>query len=101
MDLTPLVTNPLVLGAILTTAVKSIKPLLKKVDEEKLLVPYQKHLHVVFLVLAFGTSALDLGLQGKLQELDMNTVVNFLTVYIPLLVGGKAMDVTLKKDAGK
>lgn len=91
MDLSPLLTNPVVMGALITTGLNSVKPMLKKVDEGKLLEPYQKHLHIVMLVLTFLVSALQSGLSGHLADLDLNQVANFLNVYLPALVGAKAM----------
>lgn len=93
MDLSLVLSNPIVLGALVTTGLNSLKPLLKRVDDEKLLVPYEKNLHAIFLILTFGVSALDLGLQGHLQNFDMSAVANFLTLYVPMLIGGKAMGI--------
>ena len=85
------ITNPLVIGALITTALKFIQPMLKKVDDGKMLEPYKQKLHAVMLVLTFLASAIQMGLSGNLAGVDLQSVANFLTFYIPTLLGAKAM----------
>jgi len=101
MDFTPLFTNPMALGVLLPIVLKSVSKSLEKVDNQKLLVPYNKHLHVIFLISTFVASVCDLGIKGQLHTLDMSTISNFLQVYIPMLVSGKAMSVTLVDQSKK
>lgn len=93
MDFSGLLSNPLVLGALVTTALNSLKPFLAKVDAEKLLVPYEANLHTIFLVLTFIVSTGQLALSGHLASLDLSSVANFITLYLPMLIGGKAMGI--------
>lgn len=95
MDFTPLLSNPIALGAILPIFLNGVKKSLEKVDNQKLLEPYNKHLHVIYLICTFVATCAELGVKGELHNLDMNAVSNFLTFYIPMLVSGKAMTVTL------
>jgi len=101
MDFMPLLSNPMALGVLLPVLLKGISKSLEKVDNQKLLEPYNKHLHVIFLISTFVASVCELGAKGQLHTLDMNAVSNFLQFYIPMLVSGKAMTVTLKDNSKK
>lgn len=88
-----IVANPAAVGAILVF-------LLKLVDGSGVLLKYNAPIHKVYLVLALLASFAGLADQGKLELLDVNGSVQFLTYWLSILVGGKAMQtvVTPKEE---
>lgn len=99
MDLSPLWNNPVVLGALITTGLNAVKPILAKVDSGKLAEPYTNILHILRIVCTFAVSVIDLVVNGKLQTLDLQAVVNFFQFYLPALIGAKAMTISSPKPA--
>lgn len=89
-------TNPLVMGALITAGMKLLPkfvgPLLKKVDDGKLMDKYASVLHPLSLGLVFLASMIQSGLSGHLADLNWDQINNFVMVYLPALVGAKAMD---------
>lgn len=94
-----IVTNPLVLGAIISFILKQGHEMLAKLDASGTLAKFGPQLHIAYLVLAFLTSAVSLAAQGKLEQVDTTSIEQFITYWITVVIGGKAMEpiVTPKK----
>ena len=97
--LLPLLQNPVVVGAFIATALKTVQKLFEKVDQDKLLAPFEKHLKLIYIVTTFLASAAQLALAGHLSQVDINAAVNFLITYFSSYVGGKAMGALPVKPA--
>lgn len=89
----------MILGALITWAVNSVRPLL--VNNDALLAPYEKYIHPIVLVLTFFTSALDAGAQGHLSQVSLASVSAFLNTYVPMLISAKATSVVVTPAAPK
>jgi hypothetical protein len=101
--LAALFSNPLILGAVLNLLVKYLQPLLAKMDQSgSFEYTYSSQIHTAYLVVAFLASVLLAMSNHALGGLDLNSLVGFLQTYIPVLIGGKAMETKVtplpKKD---
>lgn len=94
-----IITNPVVMGSLLAAALKQLHQFLMDLDKSGALAPYSAQLHTAYLILAFISSAVSLASQGKLENIDTTSLSQFLTYWIQVLVGGKAMEsiITPKK----
>jgi hypothetical protein len=99
LDLSPLFSNPVVVGALIATGLKAIQKFLEKLDAEKALAPYDKHLKLIYIVTTFLASTAELAMHGHLSQVNLEAVINFVSVYLPMYVGGKAMGALPVKPA--
>ncbi len=91
-----LLSNPVVVGAAVRAVLDQVPALLKKVDASGLAAKYNQFLNPLLLVVTFLVSALDLFVKGHLQDLNLEAVSSFINVYLPMVLGGKAMGVVAK-----
>lgn len=96
MDLVgTLLANPVALGALITVGLnwgkEALQAVAKKIDKEKLAEPFSKHLHLVMLVSTFLASAAKMASEGHLGDMNFQAVIDFIQVYLPMLIGAKAM----------
>jgi hypothetical protein len=94
-----ILSNPAILGVIITTVLGYISIMLTKLDQSGLEQKYSSQIHIVFLVVSFVATALNLASTGQLGSLDMTSVAAFLNYWVPLVVAGKAFNqvITTKK----
>ena len=97
-----ILTNPLAQGVILSQVKAFIQGILKQVDDKQLAKENEAWLHPTLLVLTFLTSAISLALEGKLQNLDVSSMLALLlATATQMYLGAKAGNAAGSKASTK
>jgi hypothetical protein len=89
-----LLKNPAVLGAITVAIIKALQGLLSNLDKSDALDKYKPQIHIAFLVLSFLASLANAAENHQLSTIDLSSVTAFITYFVTIVVGGKAMSIS-------
>lgn len=78
-------------GIIVKFAVDVIKQLLKKLDESGKVAENKAWIQPVVIVLSFVATALSLASQGHAEQVDVQSVVDLVTVYLSSVGANKVL----------
>lgn len=96
-----LLSNPMVLGAVIKMVIDMVHGLLVKLDAQGALKPFEKHINGLLIVTTLLASVLTAAKAGQLGSLDLTSLGDVLATWIPAVIGGKAVSVVTLPPAKK